>query len=217
MWLSSVILTTLTLFNGLSFAFPVALPTTPNPNLIFKRVDAGTVPTIQDFQQQLSAVPKDGCVFYSNGWMDQAIAWAAANGKKTIFDADPAGWAGKKAEYTVTVNGIPQADYNPDSPMSSSKQSAPGGQYSAAQKQEYFENVSSAFTQGCSGDAYLLLEYNTVFLGPASDNIFARVEFPILVKGLATRILVVETSSGGSVVKGPWEWWPQDCERQPLS
>lgn len=148
--------------------------------------------------------------------MDQAAEWAAANGKQTIFDADPNGWAGKKAAYTVTVGGVPQVDYNPDSPMSYSKQSAPGGQYTPAQDQEYFINVSKAFAQGCSGDAFLVLESKTVFLGPASDNIFAMYEYPILTSpGGVSKIWVVETNSAGTVMTtprmSPRVWWSRDC------
>ena len=114
------------------------------------------IPSVDDLKGKKSFTPaKDACVFYTMRLKDVAQEYAKTNKKTTIWDVWPASFYDHDQE--------PLKNFKTDE-----------------QRRSYFQNMSRAYAQICSGAAWV-----AIYKGkdPCSDSIWVTDEYDAISKG----------------------------------
>jgi hypothetical protein len=174
-----------------------------------KRLEKPPVPGASDLRPHIAAVPSSSCMFYTGGTVKAAQEYADANDLYLLGDLDEDGWVRPSQE-----DEFGNEDYSPQCPMSWAFQEPYKREnvgWGEAERDAYFDSLSEAFSQKCTGVITLALPPNREI---PSDSVFARVEWPALkFNPTVTMIRAVVLNRGeggdanGTPLDGPYVYW----------
>ena len=170
---------------------------------VSKRADKPPIPSVAELKAHLHVPAPDTCMFFTGFTAEAASEYADANGKHVLADLDDDFWA---AEDETT------GDYASDCPLSFDFQEphfATGTQWGDAEIASYWDNMSAAFTEICSGVILLGIPPSADI---PSDSVFARIEWPIIraAGGSITRVDAIKLGTGeadGTPLSAPTTIW----------
>ena len=139
------------------------------------------VPGVAELKTHLNVPDPDTCMFFTGGTYNAAQTYADNNGKKLLASLDKDGWAATTVDDDAPDDD--NGDYAADCPISDTVQiplKAAGLGWGDTELDSYWDNMSQAFTEICSGTVLLGLPPS---LEIPSDSVFARIEFPVIKAG----------------------------------
>ncbi|RDW66957.1 hypothetical protein BP5796_09706 [Coleophoma crateriformis] len=165
-------LLTFSLLSSVALGFPI----TDGPPTLLKCLEKPPVPSVETLKAHLNVPAKDTCMFFTGQTMVAAEIYAESQTpeKEVLLNLDIDGWAAYEENSD---------DYAPECPLSFAYQEpylVAGVGWVQIDLDQYWDNMSQAFTEICSGSITLSIPPSAEI---PRDSVFARIEWPAIQRG----------------------------------